>query len=213
MTDDFSVLIRCRNEERWIGYAIQSVLDYHPRAQIIVIDDDSTDNSRKIVKMFCHDNVILTSLQTAVPYSPGRALNEGVKLSRRSYILIMSAHCQLTSPVLVDGLAKHCAVWGKQVPVRHGKKITPRYIWSNFGDEPEINYIASGENRYFLHNALALYKTDTLRAHPFDQSLAGKEDRYWAKEMIDVQGQTILYLPQLSCLHHWTQNGATWQDS
>ena len=36
-----SVVVRCRNEERYIGYAIQSVLDTFDKPEIIVVDNNS----------------------------------------------------------------------------------------------------------------------------------------------------------------------------
>jgi len=205
-----SAIIRCRDEERWVGHAIQSVLDYHPDAEIIVVDDDSQDNSRRIINMFSpFRNLKVLSQEN---YSPGSAINQGVDNALHENILILSAHCQLTSRVPVEYLQPFCAVWGKQTPVYLGKKITPRYIWKNFGPESKINYVAPGEGRYFLHNALAMYKRDTLIENPFNEDLMGKEDRYWAKEMIDTHKKRILYHPALSCLHHWTEHGATWQD-
>ena len=47
-----SVIIRNHNEHQYIGFAIQSVLDFIPNAEIIVIDDHSTDDSLDVVRMF-----------------------------------------------------------------------------------------------------------------------------------------------------------------
>ena len=37
--DNLSVLIRCRNEERWIGHSIQSVIDTFENPEIVVVDN------------------------------------------------------------------------------------------------------------------------------------------------------------------------------
>ena len=50
-----SVIIRCKNEERWIGHAIQSVLDYIDFPEIIIVNNRSTDDSINIVKQFIRD--------------------------------------------------------------------------------------------------------------------------------------------------------------
>ena len=50
--DNLSVLIRCRNEERWIGHSIQSVIDTFENPEIVVVDNGSTDNSKDVVQMF-----------------------------------------------------------------------------------------------------------------------------------------------------------------
>ena len=56
--DNISVIIRNRNEERYIGYAIQSVLDTFNKPEIIVVDNNSTDNSMGIVNMFKRDKLL-----------------------------------------------------------------------------------------------------------------------------------------------------------
>ena len=50
--DKVSVIIRNRNEEQYIGFAIQSVLDHFNKPEIIVVDNNSTDNSIEVVSMF-----------------------------------------------------------------------------------------------------------------------------------------------------------------
>ena len=50
--DNLSVIIRNRNEERYIGYAIQSVLDNFDKPEIIVVDNNSIDGSMGIVNTF-----------------------------------------------------------------------------------------------------------------------------------------------------------------
>jgi len=195
-----------------VGHSIQSVLDFHPESQIIVVDDESSDNSKRIVRMFKTCSAL--SIVDSEEYSPGAAINQGVLTAVYDNILLLSAHCQLTSPVepAVSLLHGYAAIWGRQLPRYQGKRVTPRYIWKNFGPEMTENFVAPGEDRYFLHNALALYKTDTLVEYPFDEELMGKEDRYWARMMIEDHSKDILYFPRLTCLHHWTEHGATWQD-
>ena len=48
----FSVIIRNRNEEDWIGHCIQSVIEHFQDPEIIIIDNNSTDQSLEIVKTF-----------------------------------------------------------------------------------------------------------------------------------------------------------------
>ena len=99
----FSVIIRTRNEEQWIGHAIQSVLDHLNKPEIIIIDNNSSDKTLEIVNQFIEDPILNSSSQNytnikiynIVNYSPGRALNLGVKKSSRNNILILSAHCIL----------------------------------------------------------------------------------------------------------------------
>ena len=107
-------------------------------------------------------------------------------------------------------LENHLAVFGKQIPVHRGKKITPGYIWSNFGDKDETNKFSEIENRLFLHNAFCFYKRQTLIKFPMPEQYAGKEDRFWAKDIVD-RNKSFLYTPKIMCYHFWTKRGATWK--
>ena len=52
-----SIIIRNKNESDFIGYAIQSCIDQFQNPEIIIIDDNSTDDSYKIVSMFDRVNI------------------------------------------------------------------------------------------------------------------------------------------------------------
>ena len=107
-----SVIIRNYNEHQYIGFAIQSVLDFIPNAEIIVIDDHSTDDSLVVVKLFNNRSDI--KVITIDDYSPGKAINLGVKNSKYNTILILSAHSQITKLDLdyIDSkLKKYVAVF------------------------------------------------------------------------------------------------------
>ena len=47
-----SVLIRVKNEERWVGHCIQSVLDFIDDPEIIIINNNSNDNSLNVINHF-----------------------------------------------------------------------------------------------------------------------------------------------------------------
>ena len=55
---NISVIIRNKNEERWIGHTIQSCLEYLTDPEIIVINNNSTDTSMEVVKSFKHDSAL-----------------------------------------------------------------------------------------------------------------------------------------------------------
>jgi len=211
--DKISVILRNKNEANMIGYAIQSCIDHFTNPEIIIVDDNSIDDSYKVASLF--DRVNINYLKLENHYSPGYALNYGVKRAKNNILLILSAHCQITQiknfeKVVSNNLNNYCAVFGKQIPIYRGKKITPRYIWSHFKNDIEENMFSEIENRYFLHNAFCFYKRDFLLKFPFDEKLSGKEDRYWAIDMV-AKGNKFLYNPDIICNHFYTKNGATWK--
>lgn len=210
-TDDLTVLIRNKNEEQHIGFAIQSVIDHFLKPEILVLDNNSSDDSLGVVNLFKdRADIKVINIEN---YTPGKSINEGVLNSTKSKILILSAHCQISEMdygMVLDKLNKHVTVFGKQIPIYKGKKISPRYIWSHFGEKEEVNMYSVIEQRPFLHNAFSFYDKKTLIENPFDENLPGKEDRYWAIDMLEKQ-KSYLYLPNIKVNHFFTSNGATWK--
>ena len=206
-----SVIIRNRNEQDFIGFAIQSVIDNFTNPEIIVVDNNSTDDSLGIVNMFIpHHNIKIVNIEE---YSPGASLNQGVKNCSHEVILVLSAHSQITKMnfnLVKEKLKTNMAVFGKQTPIYRGKKINRRYIWSHFKEKDEINMFSTIENRPFLHNAFCFYRKSILKNFPFDESYSTKEDRYWAIDILE-KGFNYLYTPELEVNHYWTPNGATWK--
>ena len=212
MVENVSVIIRNHNEREYIGFAIQSVLDKIPGAEILVIDDHSTDDSLDVVKLFNNRGDI--TITTIDDYTPGKALNFGARLALNDTILVLSAHSQITKldlEYVKRQLKQYACVFGNQVPIYRGKKINKRYIWSHFVTDCEVKNMHSPiEDRPFLHNAFCFYNKSELLQTPFDETLPGKEDRYWAIDILS-KGKSYLYTPEIEVNHYYTSNGATWK--
>jgi len=110
----------------------------------------------------------------------------------------------------VKDLKDYRAIFGNQIPLWNGKKISKRYIWSHFVNKRVKNMYSNLEERYFLHNALSVYKKNFLKKNLFNEKLAGKEDRYWVNNIVKKKYQ-FLYEPNLVAEHHYTENGNTWK--
>jgi|TARA_Y100000034_G_scaffold131748_1_gene193170 glycosyltransferase involved in cell wall biosynthesis len=213
MDKDISVVIRSRNEEQYIGHCIQSITDFIGKPEIIIVDNESIDNTIRVVNRFEYHDITKLYIKKD-KYSPGRALNMGIKECTGDYIVILSAHCEITKfnfNLIEEQLNKDrvVAAWGKQIPIWDGKKITRRYMWSNFSDEPQKNYWCDLEERYFFHNAFSFFKSDYLKNNLFDEKWASKEDRYWANDQIE-RGFDIFYDSKQEVKHYYTPSGATW---
>tara|TARA_R110000744_G_scaffold139624_4_gene250715 strand:+ start:1138 stop:1773 length:636 start_codon:yes stop_codon:yes gene_type:complete len=206
-----SIILRNRNEGEYIGFTLQSICDHIPSAEVIVMDNNSTDDSLDVVRLFnTRLNISVTSIDN---YTPGRSLNNAIKLCNYDTILVISAHSQITKMDLdyvQTQLKQHSAVFGNQTPIYRGKRINKRYIWSHFIEDEVVNMHSVIEDRPFLHNAFCFYTKDALIETAFDEELSTKEDRYWAIDIL-LKEKTYLYTPRLEVNHYYTGNGATWK--
>ena len=162
LNNKISVVIRTKNEERWIGHCIQSVLDQLSKPEIIIVDDDSKDETLHIVRHFIQDPLVDNSENRNYTnikifkfndYTPGKALNFGAAKAKYPVVLIISAHCVLKKINLkkhMMDIQDHVCIFGNQIPKWKGKKITKRYLWSHFSSKSKKNMFSNFENRYFI---------------------------------------------------------------
>ena len=211
--DNISIIIRNRNENEYIGFAIQSCLDHFDKPEIIIVDNNSNDDSLQTVNLFKDRTTI--KVISINDYTPGKSINLGVKHTTKDIVLVLSAHAQIIKvnllKIQLDLTNDYVAVFGQQNPIYKGKKITKRYIWSHFKKTRIKNMYSQIEDRQFLHNAFCFYNKQFLLDHPMPEQYAGKEDRYWAIDIID-KGYNYYYdgINQ-QCNHFYTNNGATWK--
>ena len=218
---NISVIIRNKNEERWIGHCIQSCLEHFIEPEIIIVNNKSSDNSIDIAKSFRHDPSLKPSIKNYCnvrilhidDYSPGKAINLGVANATNKFICVLSAHCvikNIDKQFLFEKLNYYPCIFGKQIPVYRGKKINPRYIWSHFVDKDVENMFSDLEGRLFIHNAFSFYQKEILVEIPFNEDILSKEDRIWALSL-SKSNKPFLYTSKLVVDHHYTGEGNTWK--
>ena len=83
-----SIIIRTKNEERWISSCLDAVFSQNYRSfEVIVVDNESTDKTIEKVRQYPKKIV------TIADYLPGKSLNLGIEQSKGEYIVCLSAHC------------------------------------------------------------------------------------------------------------------------
>ena len=171
-----SIIIRCKNEERWIGHTIQSCLDHIKSPEIVIIDNNSSDESIKIAKSFAHDPILekndryaeikFTKIEN---YTPGKAINLGVNMSSGEIIMIISSHCVLTGfnySQIKKHLRSHWCVFGNQTPYYFGKELKRDMSGLISQIKKRLTPYSKDENRHFMHNALSCFNKKTLEDEP-----------------------------------------------
>ena len=74
-----SIIIRTKNEERWIDHCL-SAITQSKNFEIILVDNNSDDNSVKIAKKYT-DKII-----NVAQFYPGKAINEGIRASSGKFV-------------------------------------------------------------------------------------------------------------------------------
>lgn len=94
-----SVIIPCRNEEKFIAQNLDSILnqDYKGELEVLVVDGQSTDNTRAIVQDYCEKYPTrVRLLDNPAQYTPN-ALNIGITASDSDIFIILGGHAYLDS--------------------------------------------------------------------------------------------------------------------
>lgn len=89
-----SIIIPCRNEEKFIARCLDSVLanDYpKDNLEIFVIDGDSQDKTKEIIKSYAEKLPYIKLLENPKKYTPV-ALNLGIKQSKGNIIIRLDSH-------------------------------------------------------------------------------------------------------------------------
>jgi len=94
-----SVIIPCRNEEKFIGKCLDSIIaqDYpKDKLEILVVDGMSEDGTREIVKRYMDKCPFIELLDNPKKITPC-ALNIGIKNAKGDIIIRMDAHAKYTN--------------------------------------------------------------------------------------------------------------------
>ena len=129
-----SIIIRTKNEERWIGTCLKEVFNQsYNDFEVIIIDNNSTDQTIKIAKSYP------TQIFNIDEFLPGRAINLGVSKSKGEIIIILSGHCIPVNNIWLQTLIhdlenpKVAGVYGRQEPMSLSSDSDKRFnncFWS-----------------------------------------------------------------------------------
>jgi rhamnosyltransferase len=195
-----SVIVRTKNEEKWIGYCLDAVFDQKVDAniEVILIDNESTDGTLEIARRYPVTRILSTK-----HFFPGKALNDGIRASAGDYIACLSAHCIAENSnwlsVMLANLQGNSAVagvYGRQIPLSYSSPIDKRDLLIVFGLDKRVQL-----RDYFFHNANSMLPRSVWERFQFDEDVGNIEDRVWGKSVIDA-GYQIVYEPDGVVYHH-----------
>ncbi|MDO8452504.1 MAG: glycosyltransferase family A protein [bacterium] len=202
-----SIVIRARNEDRWIGTLLKKLREQtFKNFEIILVDNESTDKTREIAKKYKVDQIINLPKDE---FNYSYALNLGIQKAKGKYMVITSAHCEpLSNTWLEDGLRyfEDPKVAGVDGHFYFG----PSGTWAQqIGDWLDSNNKKKPHTNWPLTATNCIIRKDLWKEYPFDERLNGCEDWDWAKEMI-ARGYKTVKEPKFNVYHHHRMEPVTW---
>jgi rhamnosyltransferase len=195
-----SVVVRSKNEIRWIGQCIRAIQEQEIDipVEIILVDNNSTDGTVAKALAICSDINVIHFTET---FRPGRAINFGCRAAKGDIIVVISAHCVpadthwLRHLVARLGQDDVVGTYGRQIPLFSSTALDKRDLWQVFRTEPRIQ-----SKDYFFHNANSSFYKDVWEQFPFDEQTLHIEDILWCQQILK-HGHKVAYEP-LACVHH-----------
>ena len=191
-----SIIIRTKNEEKYIKHCLEKIKKQKFKDfEIIIVDNLSTDLTVKKASQFTKKIIKIKN------FTPGKAINDGIKISKGNIIVVLSAHCLPTSNTwltnLIDCLKdqKIAGVYGRQEPMKYTSAIDKRDLLTIFGLDKKIQVKDT-----FFHNANSAFRKEIWKKIPFDENVTNIEDRIWGEKVISA-GFQIIYEPSASVYH------------
>jgi glycosyltransferase involved in cell wall biosynthesis len=200
MKTETLIIIRTKNEDRWIKATIKKIINQsYKNYKIIVIDNNSKDRTLEILKKLNIETVKINK------FLPGKAINLAINhFKNTKYIVCLSAHCLPETNHWLKKLIKPLknpktmAVYGKQMPMFSTNHSDYRDLKLVFGNEKRIQ-----KKDFFFHNANSAIKRSILKKYPFSNTVSNMEDRIWSKKILSTKkNYQIVYEPDASVYHH-----------
>ncbi len=175
-----SVIMAAYNREKYIGYAIKSILDQTLiDFELIIIDDKSSDRTKMIINSFADSRIYLISNKENIGAAKSR--NLGISVSKGKYIAVLDSDDWSYPSRLqkqVDFLNKHPdfgMIGSYTETIDSTNNISAGMIWSFTATSTEIPSILLFSD-YFAHSAVMIrknalpevpYMTDTTPAEDY----------------------------------------------
>ena len=196
-----SVVIRAKNEARFIGETLAAIFD--PAAvqplRVVVVDSGSTDGTQDIVR-----RTPATLIQIRPEeFTYGFALNLATAEAGGDFVATLSAHSLpadadwLRNVVKPFGNPRVAGVYGRQRPRSNATplELLGMRLTGLLSDRPKLL-----DKRPLFSNANGAFRRALWERVPFDEHVGGAEDIAWARTM-QQRGYVIAYEPTAVVYH------------
>ena len=144
-----SVIVPVWNGQDKITSCLHSILKQEHPAEVIIIDDGSTDHSLEIAKNVVLGRLNVRILTHAENQGLGRTLNEGIKHSKGEYLLIVHQDCEIAQPDFL-GKAVKTMEERQDIAAITGRRM---YAVEKLSENEKLFMVANGHVAEMEHQA------------------------------------------------------------
>ncbi len=208
-----SIIIPCRNEEKFIGECLDSlVANEFPddKLEVLVVDGMSDDNTKCIIKKYSEKYPFIKLIENPKKVTPV-AMNKGINEAVGDYIMILSSHSKVDNNFInnnVDSLSKFDAdcVGGVMITLPGSDTILSKSIAlavsHPFGVGNSQFRIGAKEPKYVDTVAFGCYRNEVFKEIGFfDENLIRNQDDEFNFRLIKNGGKVLL-VPEIISYYH-----------
>lgn len=212
MTPRVSIVIPCFNKRTYVAAAIESALSQGPLAEVIVIDDGSTDGSLDEVRRF--DGQI--HWETGPNRGGSAARNRGLALATGNYIQFLDADDLLPNGKLAAQLALLEAAGSSAMAFCSWRFFDdngvidspdPRRYWRDFDSGFDLLLEMWTYGGFFPPHSWLTPRALIDAAGPWDESLTGDDDGEFFGRLL-IQAKQIYFTPCTQVLYRDPPDGS-----
>ncbi len=206
-----SVIIPCRNEEKFISGCLDSILNQNypmDRIEVIVVDGMSDDRTIDIVGDYVKRFKNIKIIKNEKRITPV-AMNIGIKNAIGEYIVIINAHSMIDKNFLVNGIKYMKSTGATAVGGRLNTIVDSKTIFSEAIPLAVDSIFGAGGKRYrkseiegFVNDTLpyCIYNRDVFEKYGMiDEDLIRGQDAEFNYRIIRMGGK-IYYTPKIKSL-------------
>jgi len=186
MKQGISIIIRNKNEAVYLSQLLLILNDHYVNDfdEIIVVDNNSTDNSLEIAKKY---NCKIVKIEN---FSYGRASNLGIENAQNEYCVFLSSHSVPFGSDFFKNINKYFNKDSKIGGLRFCKNLgEAKSFYANKTSNDDLN-------AFGLMNAASALKKSVWEKVKFNEDVKTSEDKIWTRD-ISKLGYEVQLIPSI----------------